>query len=59
MPRSWHGGDASPTGPNVPPGCGAGRLSSMHIPAKVDYGIRALLALAAAGDAADSGVPGR
>ena len=34
---------------DVPRGLQRGQTLAMHIPAKVDYGIRALLALAAAG----------
>jgi len=39
----------APGAPRRAPGARRGQTLAMHIPAKVDYGIRALLALAAAG----------
>ena len=45
MGRSWH--EAGPV--RTCPAARRGQNLAMHIPAKVDYGIRALLALAAAG----------
>jgi Rrf2 family protein len=57
---------SGPDGAIVPLGAGPGQNHTVHIPAKVDYGLRALLSLAVAGTpqtadtlAADQGLPPR